>query len=327
MNIAFLMFNRPELTRQVFERIRDAKPERLLVVADGAREGHPEDAAKVDAARRIVETVDWPCEVAHNYADRNMGCRRRVTTGLDWVFSQVEDAVILEDDCLPDMSFFPFCAELLERFRLDTRIAYISGNNWAAERYSERCSYHVSKVGGIWGWATWRRSWALYDDTAQVWCTCKERRVHYEVLRNARWAKAFERGMDATVQGQVDTWDYRWALSFILSPMLAVNPVVNLVGNIGFGPDGTHTQQTEAPERMRQSRTLSFPLQHPTLERDFAFERATIEEVFPEEGLVYRGRAMRYMVTRRLRRIGLLNSALNTAKRLVAGRGPRASDG
>lgn len=316
MNVALVVYNRPALTARVFAEIRRARPERLFVIADGARSDRQSDNARVADTRKVVEVVDWPCEVHRNYSDTNLGCGRRLPTGLDWVFSNVDDAVILEDDCLPHHDFFPFCQELLGRYREDERIGYISGNNWTRWRMETRYSYHVSKVGGTWGWATWRRSWEMYDDDAKAWPQCKATREHFRLLRNRRWARAFEAGMEEAVQVNSDTWDFKWAFAFILSPMLAVNPAVNLVSNVGFGNDGTHTSGIAIPENMAKTAGLTFPLRHPRIVREYAFERATIRGVLPAECLNYRLRSARYGIMGRLRRVPLLAMMLTAIKRL-----------
>ncbi len=167
--VAFLIYNRPELTRRVFNEIRNAQPPVLLIVADGPSPKRTEDALHCTLTRSIVENVDWPCTVMRNYADFNMGCRERVSSGLDWVFSQVPEAIVLEDDCLPEPGFFRFCTEVLEHFRDDDRVMMVSGTNMLEEWKSETQSYHFSNYGGVWGWASWRRAWNYYDVDMKDW--------------------------------------------------------------------------------------------------------------------------------------------------------------
>jgi len=157
--VTFIIFNRPDKAAVVFEQIRKAKPQKLFIIGDGPRPGKPGEAEKVAEGRAIVDTVDWPCEVKTNFAPTNMGARRRVASGLDWVFSHVDETIILEDDCLPEQTFFPFCEELLERFRDDDRIAVISGNNHLKGTRVSPESYTFSGTGHTWGWATWKRVW------------------------------------------------------------------------------------------------------------------------------------------------------------------------
>ena len=157
--VAFIIFNRPDTTEIVFETIRQAKPSKLLVVADGPRTDRSGEVEKCTATRAVIERVDWECEVITNYSDVNLGCKRRVSGGIDWIFSQVEEAIILEDDCLPAPSFFQFCQTMLERYRYDDRISMIGGSNYQQENSRTSDSYFFTKYAHIWGWATWRRAW------------------------------------------------------------------------------------------------------------------------------------------------------------------------
>src|SRR5687767_13684909 len=161
--VALLVFNRPQATARVFEAVARARPPRLLVVADGPRADRPDDGELCHQTRAIIERVDWPCEVMKDYSDTNLGCRKRVSSGLDWVFSNVADAIILEDDCLPEPSFFPFCEELLERYRDDERVAMIRAGNFLEGRRVASTSYYFSRWFHIWGWATWARAWKHND--------------------------------------------------------------------------------------------------------------------------------------------------------------------
>jgi hypothetical protein len=237
--VAFLVFNRPHTTERVFEAIRQARPKQLLVVADGPRSDRPDDVEKCAAVRKIVEKVDWPCEVKRNYAETNMGCKRRVSSGLDWVFSEVEEAIILEDDCLPTPSFFPFCEELLERYRHDTRIMHISGDNFQNGISRTLYTYYFSHFAHIWGWATWRRAWKHYDLEMKMWSKVKmlgfQQYMFDSVSESEYWRQIF----DAASNGKIDTWDYAWNFTCFVNG-LSICPNVNLVSNIGFADDGTH---------------------------------------------------------------------------------------
>jgi hypothetical protein len=167
--VAFIIFNCPETTDRVFEQIAKAKPSKLLVIADGPRENSPGEAERCAAVRSIIDNVDWDCEVLTNYSDVNLGCKRRIASGLDWVFDTVEEAIILEDDCLPDPTFFRFCDELLEKYRDDERITMISGDNFQFDRKKTDSSYYFSRDPHIWRWASWRHVWKNYDVDMQLW--------------------------------------------------------------------------------------------------------------------------------------------------------------
>ncbi len=183
--VALLLFRRPEETARVFERIREARPSRLFLIADGPRPGNEEDARGCEEARAVVERVDWPCDVVRDFAEENLGLKRRIPSGLDRVFSEVEEAIVLEDDCLPHPSFFPYCAELLDRYRDDERIVHITGSQLLRIPPAE-ASYHFSRYPHVWGWASWRRAWDLYDVDLADW------HADDEAERTARLRRMFE---------------------------------------------------------------------------------------------------------------------------------------
>ena len=184
--VAFIIFNRPDTTARVFEEIRRAQPPQLLVIADGPRLNHPEDVEKCAAARAIIEQVDWDCKVLRDFAESNMGCKQRVSSGLDWVFGTVQEAIILEDDCLPHPTFFQFCQELLKHYRDDTRIMAINGTNVLGKWKADIQDYHFSYHGGVWGWASWRRAWEYYDASMSMWNDAEVRKRIRLAFRTSR---------------------------------------------------------------------------------------------------------------------------------------------
>lgn len=261
--IVFLIFNRPDVTERVFSEIAKAKPPKLLFVGDGARINRPGEAEKVMATRAIVDRVDWPCEVLINFSDANLGCRRRVSSGLDWVFKHVDEAIILEDDCLPTPAFFRFCQELLERYRHDLRIGMISGNNFQFGRKFGEDSYYFSKYNHIWGWATWGDRWRNgYDDKMSLWPTLRDQgRLKDLVLDQNEigyWKKMFNR----MYSGKDNSWAFPWTFANWINGWLTVLPSVNLVSNIGFMPGATHSTVTTKLANMA-TEDMSFPLVHP----------------------------------------------------------------
>ncbi len=261
--VVFIVFNRPEVTAQVFARIRAARPARLHVVCDGPRSHRPDDAAKVAAVRAIIEQgVDWPCQLVRDYAAENLGCRNRIATGLNRVFDQVEEAIILEDDCLPDPSFFGFCAELLARHRHDERIMHIGGTNLAAGRVRTADSYWFTHHAWIWGWATWRRAWRQYDFTMATWA---QRRAALTATFASAWERQFWLAAWEPARrdpAAFNTWDFQWMYTVRSLGGLGILPTGNLVENLGFGADSTHTGENAA--RLRTPATAVGPLRHPT---------------------------------------------------------------
>lgn len=261
--VAMVVFNRPQTTRKVFKKIAELRPTKLLVIADGPRLDRPGESAVCAEVRSIFEGVDWPCEVLKNWADSNLGCQERVVSGLNWVFSLVEEAIILEDDCIPDPSFFYFCEELLAKYRRDTRIAAISGTNFLAKYFESNDSYYFSRFGGNWGWATWRRAWERYDRYLNSWPDNRRNGVMSEIFERPRmanfWSKLFDRIHDDT---DPNIWDFQWLYTGLINNAVTVVPRVNLVANIGFGSDATHTSEIDR-RLVVPSQTMSFPLTHP----------------------------------------------------------------
>ena len=261
--IALLIFNRPEATRKVFAEIARAKPPKLLVVADGPRADHPGEEEKVLASRALIEQVDWDCEVLTNFADSNMGCKRRVSSGITWVFESVADAIILEDDCLPDRSFFPFCEELLEKYRADERVTMISGDNFQLGRRRTPYSYYLSRYVHVWGWASWRRAWQHYDVEMKLWPELRDTNWLSDLLGDERAAQYWRQIFDNVYAGAIDTWDYQWSFACWSQNGLSVLPEVNLVSNIGFGHQATHTKASNSQMENLPREEMAFPLLHP----------------------------------------------------------------
>lgn len=237
--VAFFIFNRPDTTRLVFARIRAARPALLFVIADGPRAARPEDAPHCAAARTVIEQVDWPCEVRTNYAVQNMGCGARLASGLDWVFDQVEEAIILEDDCVPAADFFPFCAQLLQQYRHDQRVMMISGSNLVAHQQIAE-SYLFSRWYNVWGWATWRRAWQLYDFAMAEWAASRPTHLIEQAYPDKRVRRYLRRSFDLIRDHKIDTWDIQWFYTCLRNNGLSVVPAVNLIANIGT--TGTHTE-------------------------------------------------------------------------------------
>jgi hypothetical protein len=277
--VVFFVFNRPRVTREVWIRIRDARPRRLFIVADGPRVSRPDDAAHCAEVLDIVAKADWPCEVQRDYSPKNLGAAVRVSTGLDWVFGLVEDAIILEDDCVPDPTFFPFCAELLERYREDSRVAQIAGCSFQPPA-AKGTSYYFSVYPHGWGWATWRRAWRLYDHSMKTWRTERGGSWLSAAIQHPVERKMWERSFENTLSGRVDAWDYRWTLAVWHASMLSILPYRNLISNIGFGPEATHTTAV-TPWTALPTVPMPFPLVHPQkFVRDIEADAHTSKTVF-----------------------------------------------
>ena len=254
--VAFIIFNRPDTTKRVFDAIRQAKPPKLFVIADRPRADRSGEAEKCAAARAVIDCVDWDCEVLTNYSDVNLGCKIRVSSGLDWVFSEVEEAIILEDDCLPHPSFFPFCEEMLNYYRNDTRIMAVCGGNFQFGHNRNNYSYYFSRYVHVWGWATWRRAWQNYDVDMKLWTEVRDSDLLPKSLRS--WNKTFQ----DTYNGLIDTWDNQLLFTFWSQNGLTILPNSNLVSNIGFREDATHTKGDSKLANI-PTEAIGFPLKHP----------------------------------------------------------------
>lgn len=260
--LLFIIFNRPEQTKRVFEEIRKAKPVQLFIAADGPRYSRPEDIQKCRETRDAVSNIDWPCEVKTLFREKNLGCKMGATTAIDWFFENVEEGIILEDDCLPHPSFFTFCEVMLEHFRDDTRIAMIDGYNIAGTSDIPE-SYLFSRYGHLWGWASWRRVWNEYDVTMKVWESEKNRKL-IKAAMNDKYQWNYRQWLyHETYMGRKDTWDYQWESYRLLHNQLSVIPKVNMIENIGFGPEATHTTQAHS-YLMIEGKEMQFPLTHNT---------------------------------------------------------------
>lgn len=239
--IVFIIFNRPDTTLLVFEEIRRIRPRTLLIIADGPRSDRLGESEKCNMVRTIINQVDWPCDLRKNYADTNLGCKLRVSSGLDWVFEQVEEAIILEDDCLPNQSFFDFCSQLLAYYRNDERIMHIGGSNYQFGRIRGDGSYYFSRKAHVWGWATWRRAWRHYDVAMKKFSLYRDMSAIDNIIANKQLKKKLLNDFNLIHEGKIDTWDYQWTFAIYQQHALTIIPNVNLVSNIGFANEATHT--------------------------------------------------------------------------------------
>lgn len=259
--VLFLIFNRPQTTAQVFQAIRNAKPRRLYVAADGPRTGEPADKESCQRAREIATAIDWECRLFTKFHQSNHGCKKAVSSGIDWFFQNEAKGIVLEDDCLPSLSFFKFCHEMLNRFEDDNRIMHINGSNFFWNRISTDYSYLVSKYGNIWGWATWRRAWERYDVDINDWPLVR-RHLNRNGFYDRREISLRKWQIETIKSGQLDTWDYQWILTKMLQTGFSIVPKVNLVKNIGFIEDSTHTKPGRDLRSKLLNQELVFPLTH-----------------------------------------------------------------
>lgn len=261
--VVLLVFNRPDLTRRLFETIRNLRPLRLIVVQDGPRETHPQDQQLCAEVRRIVTDIDWPCQADGIFSETNMGCALRVSSGLSQVFEVEENAIILEDDCIPDPSFFSYCEDLLTRYADDKRVMAISGNNFHFGGFTPPHSYYFSRYFHCWGWATWRRAWKLYDHSMPYWPELRRDGWLSSMFSNHLEVEHWRAAFDNVMAGQLDSWAYRYTYAIWQHHGLTILPRHNMVSNIGFGEQSTNTTQAKHPYANMARAPLPLPLTHP----------------------------------------------------------------
>ena len=293
--VALLIFNRPEATQRLVDEVVRARPKRLFVIADGPRPSKPGEEEKCAAARAVIDRVDWGCEVLKNYSDVNLGVGIRPASGIQWVFEHADQAIILEDDCVPAQTFFRYCDELLEKYRDDERVMHISGDNW---RWGERpFSYFFSCYCYSCGWATWRRAFQHYDPEVKIWPKLRETSWLMDILGDRQavefWAARFEEVHTGGIKQY--GWDWPWLFACWAHSGLSILPSTNLISNIGFDEDATHTQKNDDERAYVPTVEMTFPLRHPPyMVRDTESDRKILEQFLfrpSSAGLYYRLRA------------------------------------
>ena len=264
--ILFLIFNRPNTTVLVFEQIKRVQPRQLFIAADGPRSSRQGEDDLCNTSRDIIlKGIDWDCEVKTLLREENLGCGRAVAGAIDWFFEHVEQGIILEDDCLPNSSFFYFCQELLEKYLYNEDVMNISGNNLQNIPIGND-SYYFSKYNHTWGWATWRRAWknyrfTIFDENISAF------EKSLQSLNMSDEEENYWRNIYIHLSGNYHTWDYQWLFTVWKFNGLSITPHVNLVSNIGFGTHGTHTLDENSPFSRVATSSIDIPLKHPTLIR------------------------------------------------------------
>lgn len=272
--VLMIFFNRPDSFAQVFEKVREAKPSTLILAQDGPRD--KSDIPGIEACRKVVENIDWECNVIREYSEVNLGCGVRPKSAIDFALERFESVIILEDDCIPSSTFFPYCEELLEKYKNDDRIAYISGLNhfetWDCGNYD----YFFSKAAAIWGWATWKRAWSRFYDYSvkgvndEYRLKLYKQQVGNNYVAEQRIAALIKANKAAQKGEKLSYWDSQWGFAEYTQNMLAIVPRVNQICNIGVGVASTHAKNVKTTKYIKYKNTLfmpthefDFPLNHP----------------------------------------------------------------
>ncbi|MDB5109104.1 MAG: hypothetical protein JWR67_218 [Mucilaginibacter sp.] len=243
--VLFIIFNRPDTTEKVFERIKATRPARLYVAADGPRDGRDEESVLCKQARDIATQINWDCELKTLFKEKNAGCKEAVSSAINWFFDNEEEGIILEDDCLPANSFFRFCDLLLDKYRFDTRIRHISGANFQHGIKRGNATYYFSNITHVWGWASWRRTWKDYDKELSRYNESDIREKLESLFNDSLIVDSWQHIFKELKAGNIDTWDYQMGFTNYFNNSLCIVPNINLISNIGFNDNATHTTKAD----------------------------------------------------------------------------------
>jgi hypothetical protein len=260
--VAFFVFNRPALTDRVFSQIKKAAPRQLFIIADGPRSECPNDPMLCATVLEIINQVTWDCELHTLIRSENLGCRQSIPQGLDWVFTFTDRCIILEDDCLPDLSFFIYCENLLKHYENDLEVMTIGGCSPELTNQVHEASYYFSRYPNVWGWATWKRVWDQVEVNKNHWEFHRSTGWLKQLLPNEQHRNFWHHIFDQL--NELDTWDYSLVYSCWLAGGLSIRPSQNLIKNIGFEQSATHTKDVSHFLSKLIAAKMAFPLNHPT---------------------------------------------------------------
>lgn len=305
--ILFLIFNRPDTTQKVFEAIRQARPPRLYIASDGARPAKDGEYDIVDKTRKMVlENIDWDCEVKTLFRDKNLGCGKAVSGAITWFFEQEKDGIILEDDCLPNQSFFTFCEELLDYYSDNKNIWHISGDQFIPN-FDNGASYYFAKVEHCWGWATWADRWKHFDYNL---INFDEKYIsNFSSNRNVKkyWLKILKEQKIKIGNGEFDIWDYQWAFEIVKHKSYCINPSVNLISNIGFGSGSTHTDD----EKHRYSNMPIHEIKNIVHPSNIEYDQKAVDYIYENVfGIRMKKPSIKKIFKKNMKRISMLFAVL-----------------
>lgn len=277
--ILLLGYNRPELTEKVFNEIRSIKPKNLFFAVDGPNKLKEQDIEKCKKTKEIINKIDWPCKVETRFLNSNLGCAKGVSSAITWFFSKVDRGIILEDDCLPDKSFFYFCDEMLSKYKNNSDIMVVAGTNLLGKWKYQKQSYHFTTQVPIWGWATWKRAWNKYSHKLEEINNPEKLREIKIRLDNNLYFNYIINKVKETLKGNIDSWGYRWIMTIYLNRGKVIIPSMNLISNIGFSAEAKHTRNPFCWMSNLSRNTITFPLKHPdNAEIDLDFHKEVFKK-------------------------------------------------
>ena len=278
--ILFLIFNRPDTTQQVFNQIKKIKPSYLFVAADGPRSDKQGEAEKCEETRNIIEQIDWDCELKTLLREKNLGCGIAVSEAITWFFNNVEEGIVLEDDCLPELSFFPYCKELLEKYKNENNIFLIGGNNYQNGIKRGNGSFYFSHYAHIWGWASWSRAWDKYDFELNDFNEILTKNELDHVFQSRTEKKYWENIFHFLKKKKINTWDYQWIYSIWKNKGLVITPNSNLVINLGLAENSTHNFLKDSFKQKITLSPMKLPMTYPPINVDSEADKYTFENLY-----------------------------------------------
>jgi len=283
--VLFLIFNRPDTTQKVFEQIKQIKPKHLFVAADGPRINNEYDIDKCNETRNIILQINWDCEVKTLFRKQNLGCKDAVSSAITWFFENVEQGIILEDDCFPDLSFFHYCDIVLNKYKGDNRIMHINGSNFSGIKIENPNSYYFANFHSIWGWATWRRAWKNYDVNMSDYLIYKNKLFNQHSYISKKAIKHYKNGFDDMFVKKHNTWDTPWLYAIIKFDGLSITPQVNLIKNIGTDNNSTHIFLKDSFRDNIELGKILLPIKHPDFKINNKIDKLNYNN--------YRGKSLR----------------------------------
>jgi hypothetical protein len=283
--ILLIIYNRSQEYLPQVTVLRKIQPKEIYIYADGPKNTEVDKRMCDNARATLLNLIDWECNIATYFKENNSGCGKGPYEAISWFFSQIDAGIILEDDCIPSISFFHFCKELLIKYKNDTRVWQISGTNRLGKYEDESdYSYLFSNYPSEWGWATWKRAWINYDYKISLWKDQSVRRNLSQIYYKSTWrTKLFSIFEETYANNEnISWWDYQWLFTKNINSGLSIVPKINLVSNIGTGDNATHT--TDAGNKFMNLEALELPdkLIHPNnIIADYVYDSRILDEHFP----------------------------------------------